>query len=315
MKRLVKILVAVVVLGTAMNGIGFAGPTSDSVPVDVNIALLNPNSGNVDVTARNISNDAEAPISFSITGVNLANPATHWVVSDQYLKILHSNQWNASWGLRTYTDNKTVYPAMAGNPIEPGTNGKYGDGDDVLTYGGLVHTGKLNDPTLRAPLGWVVYKDKIANAGKPPTPTGEASFNTEIPKNDKTNDWKSQWAYVSEKGDSLPADFNKISWPTYNDKNGNGQQDADEPTVTAFNYNLIAWGYPLATALAQHLPAADGPDSDTEPDLKSGDGDIAVYVTARFVSKNYSIDTLNGTAFILPAGNYNTTIWVELIHE
>lgn len=304
MKRLTKVLVLIVALSTALNGTVFAA-LSDTVPVSVVIPLLG--AASVDVTVRNISNDALAApenLTFSLVGIDAAAPATYWRISSQYLKIVYSSTWNATWGMRVYTDNKTVYPTLVGKPIKTGPDNAWGTADDVLTYAGLVNTGKLDNPTLRVDLGWQVYTNKVAGNVPPATPASDdADFKSGTPA-DETDDWKSNWAYISDKSNVAAAAFNDVA--SYNDANANGKQDANEPTI--YNYNLVAWGGIGPVGLAQHPAAAGNP-----PAAKAGDGDIPVYIAARFVSTDYTFDP--DANFVLPAGNYATTVVLEMVYE
>lgn len=299
-------------------------PLSFPIPIDVNILT----AYTFNVKVRNISNDAEAGLSFSPAGVTTAAP---WRVSDQYLDIEYSSN-AGSWGIKIITDNLTAWPAMAGNPISCGEpydkdttvppdgvmdsyidvdgdgdpdNGNWEDDDEILSYAGIVNigAGNLINPTLRAALGWQVYADKVA---KPANPT-DASYGG--------NPYSSAWAYLSDESNNV-MDTNG----TRKQKPAPGVGDmlaGDEGITTGttadgktiYNYALVAYGG-VGQALAQH-PAAD-PKVANDTD---GDGayDIAVYLTARFASSDYS--TGSKVDFVLPGGSYSAKLYVEIVQE
>lgn len=323
MSKIFKVAVLAMALGIICAGSAIAQPP-DPIPIDIDIII-----GEVlylDAQARNISNDAPAAISFN-TAVTIADP---WRTSDQYIYVEYTAN-TATWGVRIITDNETAWPAMAGNKLACGepydtdttippdgipdvvsaANQNWGDGDEILSFAGLVNTSALINPTMRASLGWQVYADKVV---KPANPTDD-SFGG--------NPYSSPWAYLSDKSNHVMADDGTRK---KDPATGADVLAGDEKVVTGttadgeyiFSYSLIGYGG-VGQALAQH-PAADPKvaNDNNNPTVTPGkDGagkyDVAVYLAARFASTDYS-----GAApvdFVLPGGSYSAKLYVEMLLE
>lgn len=320
MKRLIKFLALVVGFSLATSGLALAdNPTS--IPIDVNIGELG--EASLDVAVRNITGDAVAGVSFNLDGLDPNDKTKFWKVSDQYLDVRYSVSWNAIWGVRIYTDNTGAggWPDMAAkltNPNEDVDNDgdPWNDGDEAVTYGGLIYTNDLTKVIFRASLGWQVRIDKVA---KPLAPIDDQFDNGTT--FDYSDDYDMDWAYIMDKNDNNPVepiDFNQID-TGYIDENGNGTQDKDEPYT--YNPHVVAYGW-IGQGLAQHphMPDVNG-DGKWDPKKANDayvddnyDYDIAVYLAARFVSTDYWADPA-GLNFVLPTGNYSAKMYVDLIHE
>lgn len=278
--------------------------------------------GTLTVEARNIFGDAIADLTFVIpNGYSVNKP---WIVSNQYIKVAFNCNY-PSWVIKIVTYNKDKYPGIWGNPIKA-NNDADGDGDkwdgppeenplsdDSCSYGGLVYTADLEEVTYRASLGWRIYNDKLKFDAKPGQPA-DSDLNNGTP-DDPNDDWKSKWAYIVDKGDT-----------EYNDNIILGYSvDEDGDFLTWYNYQVAVFGDGTSGAqekngLAQHPPNPDTDtpaDKDLEPDAKYGDNEVAIYVAARFSSKDYTVDPANpnGVDFVLPKGAYQTRIYLELAVE
>lgn len=337
MSKLYKLVVLITALSLAPYGAVIAEPVQDfeAIPITVGITTVS----ELTVLVKNIVGDAVAGLSFSAAGVTTGNP---WRVSDQYLDVEYSCNV-ASWGIRIITDNITDlvsiagYVGVAGDTIAcgelydadtdgdgvndsygdgpdadllpdiPNNPASWGDGDDILAYSGLINTGEVvkpldtQNPKMRASLGWQIYANKLA--AKPPNPAID----------DVSGAYNGPWAYLADKSDNVT-----LTNGTRKMNGANPAELGDELIVTGetaggelvYNYTLLAYGG-IGQALAQH-PALDPKEADdTDTDGKL---DVIVYLAAKFANTDYS-DPANPKDFVLPGGSYQSTIYVELIHQ
>lgn len=197
---------------------------------------------------------------------------------------------------------------MVGFKVGHGGDGDWNNGNEILSYSGLINTDPAiytTNPSMRAALGWQVYD--VAPGSTPSNPT-DASFS-----NPET--WDSDWAYLADKSNHV-ADADGVRAGTVLDE---GIITGTTPSGdNIYNYALIAYGG-IGQGLAQH-PMNDT-NGDRIPEAKSAsdndnDGklDAAVYLAARFANTDYS-DPDNPQHFVLPGGTYSTRLYIELIHE
>lgn len=164
-----------------------------------------------------------------------------WKVAPQYLQIQHqSNQ--ASWAIRILTNNRSLFPAMAGKITSDNGTPNNPD-DDRLGYSGLVGSNTA-DPNNRVPLGWQAYKNPVS--GGPATPTDA----------DVGGTFNSPWAFLADASD---CESNCLT--------------ASPVTVDkTIEFLRIAQGTPTQGFLLLHPNDGD----------RNADGDIACYLTGRF---------------------------------
>jgi hypothetical protein len=201
-----------------------------------------------------------APASVAFGSVSLS-PGQFWKVAPTYLRVQHQSN-SANWAIRILTNNKSTHPTMTGAVLDPKTAGT--DQDDILGYGGLIGSNP-QDPNDRVPWAWQVYKDTVV--GGPTSPTDAqvgGTFN--IP-----------WAFLADASDCPATATNCRSvTPSTLDK--------------TIEFLRVAQGDAAAGFLKLH------PDDGN----RIADGDVAVYIAARF-----------GGA---PADSYGSSLILELYH-
>lgn len=290
---------------------------AEEIPVSVNIGLLG--TGSLTVKVKNISDD----IDVGLNGLNISPPAgitvqNPWGVSNQYFELGYDVTWNANWGIRIITDNKVFFPtlnlpgyvgipgAKIGSGEANGQPANWTDGDEILSFGGIIKTSEVikpllsQNPSFRIMLGWQVHTNKVA---KPAAPHDTPDLDSNTP-NDNTDDWKSNWAWVADKSNYVA------------NADGTLKKNPDTSPFTVGqlpinfdNYTMIASGF-IGAGLAQHpvMPDANG---DGKPDTKVSDGLIAAYIAGKYANKDYP----NNADFLAPSGDYKTKIYIELVHE
>ena len=311
MRFFAKILLIIFTVG--LSGVCLAGPIVLENKEIVMAGFYLQKQTTLDVELRKRSDDGQVPIHhMTFTGIKeddfgIDDP---WVIADQYLVIKYECNL-PSWGIRMVTGNKFNWNKMYPKPIAEGedgqwewektgddgyfyVDGQYQTGDDLVSYGGLIHKDKIEDPRLRAELAWQIYQDKqfpdiLTDDLVDPTP------------GDPADDWKTDWAYLVDKGSSGYVDELMLGYFF----------GEDGEVLAKYNYNLAIFGNGGADYLAQH-PVISEVDGNPEP--KPGDDEVVVFVGGRFCSTDYS-DPDNPVDFMLPAGKYGTTIYVELLHE
>lgn len=237
-------------------------------------------------------NGTPAPGGVQFPDADSATIDEPWVHSPQYIRVIYDSD-EAMWGIRIVTDNNTdigqVYPkpqnkgpdnqwhwVVLGVAGYPYAGGVWQTGDDSVSFGGLIDPGTKDDPSHRADIAWQVYTNPVVE----PDP---------IYKNwagvwNVSGNWNADWAYVVDKSNrwngvlSVGGIFHPGTWNA--------------------KYEMVVTGNPLISYLALH-PVVSG--SMANPDPKIGDGNIALYIAANFGG--------------LSAGNYGTTLYLELIHE
>ncbi len=305
--------IILVILVVSLGGVCLADDIVLPKKQMVKAGFFLPAVSTLSVELRKISDDNLVPVShMTFTGLKseefgVDNP---WVIADQYVRIIYDCN-TPNWGIRLVTDNKIIWNKMYPKPLAQGedgqweweeagndgyvyVNGQYQVGDDIVSYGGLVSADKYDDPRLRAELAWQIYENKqfpdiLSDAEVDPTPE------------DPADNWKTKWAYMMDKSDSgyaggLVLDY---FW------------GEDNEVLAEYNYNLAIFGNGAASYLAQHPITGMGMDGVPFP--KAGDGDVVVYIGARFGSKDYTGE--DPLEFELPAGGYGATVYVELLHE
>lgn len=257
-----------------------------------------PNQEVLNVSILNWDGTPAGSLQFPAQNATINEP---WVHSPQYLRVTYSSDENI-WGIRIVTNNNVDIGQVYPKPIGPGPDnqweweklglsgyqyvgGVWQTGDDSVSFGGLIHPGTKANPNYRADLAWQVYKD--------PVPSPDPIYKNWQGVWNVGGNWNDDWAYITDKSDKWNGQLviGGVYYP--------GTWDA--------KYEMVVTGNPVVNYLAQH-PVVSG--SKENPDPKLGDCDIAIYLAACFgISQN---GTFIG---ILPAGNYQTRIYLELIHE
>lgn len=254
----------------------------------------------LDVSIYNGDGDTPAPrLEFpGITDLRLGENL--WIVSPQYIRVRYTSE-AIRWSIRIITKNNTDIGGVYPRPLAPGADGvwewvRLGNsaylrdaggnwqvGDDVVSYGGLINEGSKIDPNSRAALAWQVYRyddpnypDTALNPSPPPTVLNEGTVGG--------GTWD-DWGYIADAGDSgyVLDPINYYFWVVY----GTGSD----------------------SRLAQHPVVYRDANGNAMP--KPGGGDCIVYIGARFGRRGP--DGVTDIGILLP-GDYNTTIYLELIH-
>lgn len=280
-----------------------------------------PKAASLAIEIRTISqNNIVGSLTFN--GFNLPNFGVNnpWVVADQYVRIIYSCNY-PSWGIRVVTDNEINIGGIEpkwdkgkdggwgkvnfdddGNGIiddwpEHGTPGT----DDNAYYGGLINMDKKNNSTIKADLAWQIYPNFLGNGVIPNAPDKDDAGVKPVNPEDG---WKTNWAYIVDRSNT---GYTSQIITDYIEKEVNGEIQI----LAVYNYNIAIFGGGAKNGLAQHPPNGEPPSE------KSGDGDVAMYICSRFCSKDYLADpnNPNGVDFVLPKGNYKTTIYIEIDFE
>lgn len=298
-KFLVAVLALVFVLATMPPVLAETIDKTATITVGVDVI----GSTSLTVRTRNVSNNAivtPSALNFNLGAVALPPAGNPWVVSDQYIQIVYSSNYGL-WGVRIVTDNEGLegdandtIDSIAGSRIGPGPDGIWGNADDILAYSGLLSLSEIlkplasQDPSNRAPVAWQVFAAKPAAIT---APTSVINADGSLGDGTTIGDWNDDWAYLADKNDG---DYNAA---ILEDADGDGQ--VDDLTYSM----VVVGGGGGGGSLAQHPVASP----------KLGDGDIAVNIAARFANTNYG--GASPVPYILGAGNYKASLYVELIHE
>jgi hypothetical protein len=259
---------------------------------------------NLSVSMRNADDTPSVTVTFPgidalVLGGNL------WIVSPQHIHITYESH-ETTWAMRIITKNNLliggIYPkplgtgpdllwewVKLGNPAYQSIGGVWQTGDDIVSYGGLICESSKSDPNARAPLAWQVFRHNdpyypdLVEHVPPLVPCPPATVLNDANAGGGPID---AWAYMGDVGDT-----GYVSDPT-ND------------------YYWVAYGSGGFSLLAQHPVVYTDASGDALP--KPGGGEIIVHLGARFGLKGNDGVTDIG---VLPAGNYNALIYLELFHE
>lgn len=326
MKRLTKTiaLCMTLVFGSSMV---FADVVDKSQPIDVTASV--PSIGSTTLTVTVVGNIN----SFPLAGLTLAKP---WIKSDGSIKIGYSSTKNAiTTGIRLISKNSQ----LTADPTKPISNylkeqlvdADYDGANDDKSYGGLIWKsadGKSDDfdlgtdgedPSRRVTLAWQVYNDVKAGItvpsvtiGPDPVKGGTVVFDktgdTTNPKDgtadvldaDTVGCWNSAWAYVSDINDDL---FPSTVWNYTVGKEGPQYPMAIFGFSEGYN-GFLTW-HPMDTG-----------GTAQKPNPRPADGEVMVYLAGRFANTNWGKEvTDKPKAYVLPAGDYRTKLYVELLYE
>lgn len=222
-----------------------------------------------------------------------------WIASPQFIHVRYGSH-EVHWSIRLVTKNNEDIGRVYPKPLDPGPDeawewvrqgfssyqyvgGVWDTGDDIVTYGGLINTATRNDPNSRAPLAWQVFR-----YGDPynPPPMGMVINPPTAINDDAVGGGPiDEWSFMGDAGDR------GYVLDSVND------------------YFWVAYGSGIFSLLAQHPVVYRNPRGEARP--KPGEGNMGIYVGARFGKRAPDGVTDVG---ILPAGDYNTVIYLELIH-
>lgn len=272
-------------------------------PITVTVGISG--STSLAVTTCNISDDAAIGPALNFSGIGgrgLPPAGNPWVVSDQYIRIQYSSNYG-SWGIRIVTDNEDLegdandtIDSIAGSDIDPSP------AVTTLAYSGLLSLSEIRrpiasqDPSKRAPWAWQVFGSTRPAVTSPTSLIGASGA---LADGTTIGDWDDDWIYIADKNDE------GYTGDILVDADSDGQRDD-------LNYGMIVVGSgPGGGGMAQH-PAAAGSPHPRRP----GDGDIAVYIAARFANTNWGDPAApTPTPYLLGADDYSATLYVELVHE
>lgn len=315
MGKLIKSIVAgICVLSMATWGVPAWGDLIDSENIPVSVTISPSGTGDITVTLIDIASGSTASsLSFDTSSVSLSSP---WVASNEYLRVVYSSTYNATWGLRIVTDNEDL-EGDSDDDIDRIAACPDASGNDL--YSGLVVLDEA-DPSQRAPWAWQVNVDPLS--GFPTVPIvsiepdttrggsvvvdndgdadGDGSADDDSP--DTVGPWNAAWAYIGDKNDET---YNGVD-SSGNDvilEDGDGDGYVDDPIYAMVLVGPSGGG---SSTLAQHPQKSDA----------AGDGDIDIYLTARFANTNWGTSSTDEPfAFVLPSNTYSASLYLELIYE
>lgn len=250
------------------------------------------------VETHNVSDDAlvvPLALAFDPSGAALPPAGNPWVLSGQYVRVVYSSNYGL-WGVRIVTDNEDlegddgndVIERIAGAPVAPGADGVWGTPDDALSYGGLVVLDEP-DPSQRAPWAWQIF---AATQPLVTIPTSVINPDGSLGDVGVSGAWDANWAYLADKNDTGYVGDILI------DADGDGADD--DPT-----YFMAVVGSGGGGGTMTSHPAVDP---------RAGDGDVVIYISSRFANTNWG-DPVMPIPFLLSAGSYDASLYVELAHE
>ena len=329
MGKLFKVMALVCVVALAMPNAVFAQATVDQTwSLVIGVSYQGTTSLTIDTyTSPNGTQVSPDALTFSVTDITNATlptgttPATGssgpWINAQQYLRVQYSSNY-ASWGVRIVTDNEDLEWVSGTTPVKYGTAGGSADANNTidmiagsdLTGGGttfsyagildldeIIKTAANQNPARRGSWAWSVYSaPQTAIPARPISYLDPASGALVDTTGSSTvvsvGDWSDEWTYIG-------------------DKNDTGYTDGISNVGGPYWHLIAALGSGSGGGSLAHHPIVGG--TKASPSTKTGDGDIAIYVAAKFANNNYSGST--PTPFILAAGDYGSALYVELIHE
>lgn len=326
-----RLVVGVLVLSMAMWTVPVKAAIVDEISIPISISATIGSIGTYSLSASPSSATTSDTMSFDTSTVSTSDP---WRVIDGYIDIDLSVTGNTTWGLRMVTDNVadltgidrdsatgTLYVDANSNGTYDtgeevsGTGGGYSDGTSYFagfdttgtgtySYSGLINTAYMDDSSMRAAFAWQVDgydtdgASTIATLPSAPTADGAHSDSSSV------GDWNDPWVYMVDKSNS---DYGDNGWNTAT--GGEVSQDTDSDGALEFNYSLIAYGSVSGGYLA--LKDTARPLSSTEGSSITDPWDIYVYLVGKFMNTDWN----SGTDFVLPAGSYDTNLYLELFTE
>ena len=323
-----------------------ASPDETSGAISISHEILGSTSLSISylVTDATVETPGTGALTFDLSSMDLTDGSTLWAVADKCILVGYSS--NYSWGIRIITNNQDTVDAMlaaegktaydsngdgitnirdyvAPNWLDLDGDGTYGDSsysgmlsvediqDIIDVNDGTVVPEDDKDPSKRATVAWMAdaewstdYQTVLPTSSFEPEGTG---FYIEDENVGDCWDFTDldQWAYVGDKsdGDTDPA--------TYADEIYTG-------STTNLEYPIVVTGAAGSNgSLVPFTPSqadSDG-DGDTDMvDLSTDDGDIVIYLAARFANTNWG-DPANPFPYVLTPDSYSTSMYIELIHE
>lgn len=312
-----SLVVGVLVLCMATWSIPVKAAIVDQISVPISISATIGSIGSYDLSAT-----TSGSMSFDTSTVSTSDP---WRVINGYVDIDLSVTGNTTWGLRMVTDNVADLTDLSrdsttgalldtgGNVVTADGSGGYSDGTNyfagfdtgsgVYSYSGLINTAAMDDSSMRAAFAWQVdgydTTGTATTASIPSAPTADGSHGD----SSSVGDWNDPWVYMVDKSN---ADYGDNGWNTAT--GGTVSQDTDGDGNVEFNYTVIGYGSVSGGYLAlkdDARPLSSTEGTTTDP------WDIYVYLVGKFMNTDWS----TGTDFVLPAGSYNTNLYLELFTE
>lgn len=288
---------------------------------DIDVNMPSVGSGELIVTPT------DGAISFTPGLATLASP---WVKSDGYLKVNYTSTYNATYcGVRIVSDISKHKDFPVGKTVvDCLVPAKTADGKNL--YSGLIYKPDLDDgttdedPSKRAPWAWQVFNGPQAGITVPassvaPDPnlggsvvsdySGDIAVDAQGKTDGSTDDdvanypttvgpWNAAWAYIGDKNDQ---GFQSSVW---------------DPASNGPTYPMIVSGVSADSSGYLTPHPVEGTTKYTNPPAKAADGEIAVYLAAKFANTNWGKKVGDKPfAYVLSAGSYTTRLYVELIHE
>lgn len=283
----------------------------DHETIGIIVSMPSTGVGDVNVEIRNRTDDGiAAGLGFNAGAATLVAP---WIASGQYLDVDYSATYNATWGVRIVTDNEDL-EGDANDTIDTlvAADASADPGVQAL-YSGLV-TLAFQDPSRRAALAWQVYAAPqgaitVPSSTIAPDPglggTVLLDKNTPADAPDSVGPWNAAWAYLADKNNY---DYNGDILEAANDDNGDGVVGGPGDSVNDPTYCMVLVG-PSGGGNGTLAPHPQKVDATGNPD------GIAIYLAARFANTNWGNLGDAPTAYVLPAGAYSASLYIELVHE
>lgn len=311
MSKLLKVFM-VGLTTLSMCAYGAIGMADVDIQRPVDIGALMPAVGSTTLDISLVGGD----LSFDVAAVTIAAP---WVRAAGYVRVQYSSTRNAAYvGVRIVSRNAEITETGdIAACVAPAMVDSDNDGaNDDESYSGLLFRGDLDagtageDPSKRAALAWQVFVDPPAGITVPRVAVGPDPIlggtvirdESDVTRADSVGSWNAAWAYLGDVDDD---NFVDTVWNVANPLDPND----DGPS-----YSIIVSGFtgPDGGYLAQH------PRSNPAHDPRPADGDICVYLAGRFANTNWGIAAVPPPApraYVLPGGNYDARLYVEMIYD